>query len=331
MVKSVLNALKLVVPIGLAVYLFWTTFSDPATMSELRNSLSKVNWIYIVLTLVVVLISHLSRAYRWQFTIEPLGYKTKHTNAFFALMIGYVVNMLIPRAGEISRAAFFSRYEKIPMDKTLGTIASERIIDIIILLSITALTFWAERDIAWTKAKELYLENRGESQGLNYWLLGILAIGVIGLIFLWRNEKIRTKIKSIVTGLWQGVISIFKMEKKWAFLLHTLIIWGCYILMFYLPFLSLESTSHISFSTLMVGFVFGSFAVILTPGGTGAYHKMVGLALSLYGFSIALGESIGLIIWFAQAIFYIMVGLLCLYLITVTNQNYEGAISTTQE
>ena len=325
--KKVLKSLKIVIPIGLAIYLFWTTFKNPETRKEIITSINEVNYLYIIAMLVIVMLSHASRAYRWKFLLEPLGYKTKFSNSFFSIMIGYVVNMIIPRAGEISRAAIFSRVEKIPTEQAFGTIAAERFVDLIALALITFTTFYIERDTAWKNAMKLFKQNKnGEETSLlsNPILWIVLVATLLLLFFILRSPKIKEKLKGIASGLWEGISSIGKMKSKWKFLLHTVFIWGSYIFMFYLPFLSLDSTADISFNAIMVAFVFSAFAVVLTPGGTGAYHKAIGIAVGLYGYSVATGEAFGLIIWSAQAILNIVVGLLSLYLINKLNENYSG-------
>ncbi len=327
MVKKILNSLKIILPIGLAVYFFWTTFDNPETKEEIFTSFKEVNYFYIFLTLVIVLISHLSRAYRWRFLLKPLGYETKFSNSFYAIMIGYVVNMIIPRAGEISRAAFFSRFEKIPTEKTFGTIAAERVVDLFALATITFVTFYIERDTAWKAAMELYESNKKSQKAPFYenpWPWVVLAIFAAGAIFVLRSPKIKLKIQGLISGLIEGLLSIVKTKYKWQYLLHTIFIWGCYVFMFYLPFLGLESTKDIGINTILVAFVFSAFAIVLTPGGTGSFHKAVGLAIGLYGYSVATGEALGLIIWVAQAIFYIVIGLVSLYLINKTNEDYDG-------
>jgi uncharacterized protein (TIRG00374 family) len=327
LLKKFLKFLKIGLPIGLAIYLFYDTFQDPVTRAELVLSFQNVNYFYILLMLGVVAISHMSRAYRWGFLMEPLGYITKFKNAFYAVMIGYVVNMLIPRGGEISRAVFFSRAEKVPIEKAFGTIAAERVFDLLALAIITTVTFYIERETALKYAMELYEKNKGSGEESFIhkpivWI-GILSIIVLAVLFF-RNPKVKNKIENLSKGLWEGAMSIVKTKKKWAFLLHTLIIWFCYLLMFYIPFLSLDSTKDIGLNAIFVAFIFSAFSIVLTPGGTGAYHKAVGLAIGLFGYSAATGEALGLIIWCAQAVFNIVVGLLSLYLINKQNENYLG-------
>jgi len=324
--KKFLGSLKIVLPIGLAIFLFWKTFKDPELREQLAIAFSEVNWFYIALCLFVVFLSHISRAYRWKYLLQPLGYETKFSNAFFSLMIGYVMNMLIPRAGEISRAAFFSRFEKVSTEKVFGTIAAERVVDLIMLATITFITFFIERETALEPAKKLINDFLVRNSGIvnSPWPWLILAVGIIGMIFVLRKPVVREKIMGIVRGLKDGLLSIIHSQNKWQFLFHTLFIWTCYIVMFYIPFKSLASTSAIEFNAVMVAFVFGAFSVVLTPGGSGSYHYAVGFGLAFYGFNVDVGTALGLIIWVAQTVFYIVGGLSSLYLINKFNENYLG-------
>jgi len=255
--KKILGSLKIVLPIGLAIFLFWKTFRDPELRKELWIAFADVNLFYIFLCLIVVAFSHISRAYRWKYLLEPLGYKTKFSNSFFSLMIGYVMNMVIPRAGEISRAAFFSRFEKIPTEKAFGTIAAERVIDLMILGGLTFLTFFIERETALEPARKLVMDSMNKNMAIikSPWPYLALILLIAGAIFILRKPVIKDKIKGVILGLKEGLLSIVNSKNKWQFLFHTLFIWFCYILMFYLPFLSLESTSNIELNAVMVAFI----------------------------------------------------------------------------
>jgi glycosyltransferase 2 family protein len=149
----------------------------------------------------------------------------------------------------------------------------------------------------------------------------VLAV-LIGLYLL--GNSLRVKILGFLKGLLDGLLSIYHTPYKFRFIADSLLIWGLYLLMFFLPFHCMPETALMGTGAIMAAFVFGSFSVVLTPGGTGTYHFAVGLALSLYGLDLGIGQALGLAIWASQAFMLIVLGALSLLLVPRYNRNYEG-------
>ncbi len=322
--KQIIKLAKVVVPIGLAIYLMYSTFKDPAQRAELYDALGRANYLWVAVSMCCAWLSHVVRARRWKYLLEPMGYRTRFWNAYHSVMSGYLINMAIPRAGEISRAGLFSKTEDTPFDKTFGTIAGERVVDLIILLSITGVTVLTQYEIIWAAMVEQY-ENRPKSTGmaLQWKALIVFGIMVIGFV-LARKFGLGSKVKGFIMGLVEGVTSIFRTPYKWQFLRDTLIIWSLYLIMFSVMYQCLEESSGLGLGAVLAGFVFGSFAVVLTPGGTGAYHLAVAFALSYYGIQESTGQALGLIIWGSQTILVIVLGFLSLLLMPIYNREYSG-------
>jgi len=233
-------------------------------------------------------------------------------------LVGYLVNLIVPRAGEIARATAISKYENIPFEKAFGTIVSERIADVIMLLSIIATAFFLQ-----TELLSSYLFPK-ESVNSNY--LSYIFIGIIVLFFLFfrlikkSNNPLIDKIQNFVHGLIQGVISIFKMNKKWAFIFHTVFIWTMYVLMFYTVTFALPETTHLPFGALIVGFVVGGLSMALTNGGLGTYPIFVASALTLYGIAENPALAFGWIMWTAQTLMVLVFGGLSFLILPIYNQ-----------
>jgi uncharacterized protein (TIRG00374 family) len=267
------------------------------------------------------MLSHLSRAYRWQFLLAPLGYKPRFVNSVMAVLVAYLVNLLVPRAGEIARATTISKYEKIPFEKALGTIVSERIADVIILLGITLLAFVLQTELI----SEYLFKEEGESSHLKYYI--VAALGIAGFLFyrLIKNSSnpIINKIQKFVHGLIQGAISIFRMKNKWWFIFHTLFIWLMYVLMFYVVTFAIPETQNLPFGAIIVGFVVGGISMALTNGGLGTYPIFVASALSLYDVPLNPALAFGWIMWTAQTLMVLIFGGLSFLLLPIYNRNLK--------
>lgn len=250
--------------------------------------------------------------------LEPLGYKPKFANNIMAVLIAYLVNLIVPRAGEFARATAISKYESIPFEKAFGTIVSERIADVIMLLGIIAAAFLLQ-----TELLTQYLF-KDDSSNSNYVLYAFIALGILTLLFFRLIRKSNNifiqKIQNFVYGLIQGVVSIFKMKKKWAFIFHTFFIWTMYVLMFYVTIFALPETSNLPFSAIIVGFVVGSLSMALTNGGLGTYPIFVASAITLYGVTENPALAFGWIMWTAQTVMILVFGGLSFLILPIYNR-----------
>lgn len=315
MKKQLVNLVKIVLPlalgIGLIVY-FLQSFSEEELVDIYRAFL-EADYRWILFSLIFAILSHVSRAYRWQFTLKPLGYKPKLANSFFAVMIAYLVNLAIPRLGEFTRCGVMAKYEKIPYDNLLGTVIAERIADLIIMIAFSFLVLYFQFDIIGS-----YLNDKIESFNLPLSLSSLLMIAValmivgLGILYIlftrFKDNPLISKIGKFLLGITDGVKSIWKMEDKVAFIGHTIFIWAMYVLMFYVCFFSLPETSEVPFQGILTAFIMGGFTVILTNGGIGAYPAIVGLVLGLYGVEESTGYAFGTIVWAAQTILLLVLG-----------------------
>ncbi len=309
-----------ILPIALGVFLIWFSLSKlkPEDIDAIKNSFSTANYWWVALSLFFGILSHLSRAYRWTFMLEPLGYKPKFTNTILTVLIAYLVNLIVPRAGELARATGISKYENIPFEKALGTILSERIADVIMLLSIMATAFFLQTELL---SEYLF---KGNSSGTSYLLYTIIGLGFITLLFYQllkkSNNIIFKKIQNFVYGMIQGVISIFKMKKKWAFIFHTIFIWLMYVLMFYVVTFALPETTNLPLGAIIVGFVVGGISMALTNGGLGVYPVFVASAVTLYGVDQNSALAFGWIMWTAQTLMILIFGGLSFLILPIYNR-----------
>lgn len=306
-------------PLALGVFLIWYSIgsSTPAERATLWNNISHAKPFWISLSLFFGILSHLSRAYRWNCLLEPLGHKVKFPNSFMAVMVAYLANLGIPRTGEVLRAATVSTYENVPFEKGFGTIISERIIDLCMLLLIVGVTALLQTD---------NLLNYFSANQINPFtgVIILLLLLLCGLLFIRlirkSTHKILVKIREFAIGILEGMKSIFRLRQKKTFLFHTLSIWVLYILMFYVMKFAIPQTSELQIGAILVAFVVGSFAISLTNGGIGIYPLAIGAVLIWFGIDQQSGEAFGWIIWGSQTALNILLGGLSFFLLPVYNR-----------
>ncbi len=330
MKSKIISALKIILPLGFGVFLIWLFYDALCEddKADLFSAFGRANYFWVFLALVFSFLSHVSRAVRWKYLLQPLGYKVRFWNSYHALMIGYVVNLIFPRAGEASRAGILAKSEKVPFQKGFGTILAERAVDVGMLGIICLIGLGMQIDKIDAFKMKIASFNSGEAGCGNSMIFSILGkvvtygvlLGVIGVIILVIAKKsFREKIKTFVLGLWEGIISIFKTDGKIPFIAHTLFIWVMYVLMFAVCFYSLETTAVLGIDAMLAGFIAGTIGIILVQGGIGVYPAFVGLIVTTY---LAPNEpgvlpdalALGWIIWTSQTLLMIILGLISMAL-----------------
>ena len=305
---------------GIGIYLTWYFYSglEQEQKEDIPVTFANANYFWILLSVFVAWLGHLSRSYRWKFLMEPLNYSPKLSNMYHSTMIGYVLNFTIPRSGEVARPGFLAKKEGLPFDRVFGTVVAERIIDVLMLLIIT-LSTWA---LVGKKVID-DLTKREEDAGTPYLLYAVLAIGIMGLLVFIFSKKIRTLILDKLKGMWEGVKTIFTMKKRVPFILHTLFIWITYVLLLWLMAQGVAGMENIGIKELMVGFVVGAAAIAITPGGIGLYPIFLTAALVYFGYDRGLASSFAIMCWVIQTVFLVIAGIYSLYAINIKFSNSE--------
>jgi uncharacterized membrane protein YbhN (UPF0104 family) len=230
-------------------------------------------------------LSHILRALRWKMLLEPTGQIVRLSNSFWSLMTGYLVNLAVPRGGEVSRCYTLYELEKTPAEISFGTVVTERMADVVCLLILIALSFYME----WEKLKgfidSLNFSSSGKMQ-IPGWAWAFVGLGIVFLVavyFLRKNEKFL----KLVHGFKEGLLSVVHLKNKWLFVFYSLTIWALYFLMSYFVLMAFPETDHLGFSAVVTVFAIGSIAMATPlPGGIGSYHVLVPLGLTtLYSIS----------------------------------------------
>lgn len=313
MKQQLIKVLKIIVPLGVGVYLSWYFFSGltDEQLEQTKNAFFEADYFWIVLSLVIAFLGHLSRAYRWLFLLDPLGYKPKLINAYHATMSGYIINYTVPRSGEVARAGILMQTEDVPFEKGFATIVVERIIDVLMLGGIVLFTTFLQANSE--EFEKIMEEGKGGDSNAIWYLLGAGAlIGIVGLIVYLRNQKIKQWVNEKVRGFIEGLKSVWTMKRKWSFAFHTVFIWATYVGMLWCSALAFPQTKDMPIEAILAAFVVGAAAIALLPGGIGVYPLWITGVLTMYSIDFA---AFGIFVWVAQTVLLLILGLLSLFLV----------------
>lgn len=328
MKKKVLSLLQYLFFLALGIFLLWLTLRK-SDWNTIANDLKDADYIYLIPAVIMLLLSHYVRALRWRILIEPLGYKPSVINTFLSVMIGYWANLAVPRLGEVLKCTILARYEKVPADKLVGTIVAERAFDVVSLLVILLITIGIQYDIIGEFTAEAFNNFfRSSSGGFSYFRVAIFIGTILLLVFVFRyimkrlsHRTFVIKIRAVLKGIWQGLSSVRFIRNKGMFLLHSVLIWGLYLLSTYMGFFAMRDLSQYGIKAAFSALSFGSLGMIIpSPGGIGSFQYAIQQVMMLYGVSAEKGLSLGMLIWVAQTGIIIITGTICFLLLPVINK-----------
>lgn len=327
--KTVKNIFKITFFVLTGAFLFFLVYKD-FDFKELFDGLKNLNWWWFLLMFVIGIFSHISRTMRWQMLLESNGEKTRFLNTFFAVINGYFANIAVPRLGEVTRCAVVSKYDKVNFSKVLGTMVTERIIDVIVLLLITILAV-----VLQSGEINAFLTNNPDlGKNLEFLIslpviLGVIIIGIISILFIVRiakgkynHIKVFQKLSNFINNFWKGIISLKTVKRPLIFIFHSFFIWSMYFLMLYVCFFAFEGFENLNLMSALVLFVAGSFGMVApAPNGIGAYHFMIIQALMIYGISQNDAAGFAFIVHSLQTAGLIIMGVISFVFIPIINKN----------
>jgi glycosyltransferase 2 family protein len=329
MQKRVIAILQYVIFLGAGIFLVWWQLKDmtAAEETEFYNAFTQANYWLIIPIVFMSLLSHLSRSIRWKYLMEPLSYKPALKNVFSVTMIGYLANSAVPRLGEILKCSFLARYEKMKVEKLVGTIIVERTFDFICFLIFIGITILIQIDVVGGYAQTKIL-SIGSNAGIPIWIkIFILFSSIATIIWLVRwlfkkypGNKVVAGINTFFKGIGEGFRTIKNLRQKKAFLFHTVLIWSLYLLQVYIGFQAMAGTSHLDMKAACSVLTLATLAMIATPGGIGSFPLFVMETLLMYGIASPLGKAFGWLIWGVSTGIIIIVGLACLLIIPYLNR-----------
>ena len=298
-------------------------------VDKLLHDFSTINIGWMLLVVAAFTVSNIMRALRWQMLLQPLGYRAGFANSLLTILLGYFANLGFPRMGEVVRAGSLARYEKIPLEKVMGTCVVDRLMDFLCLGGVVGLAFLLEGQTVLH-----FLEHRQQSGAQSGSLLentfvltalGLLVTGTLAAVVFWhklRQLPAFQKVAGLLKGFWDGLRSVFKLQHTGLFLAYSIGIWLMFYLQCYFNLLAFPPTAQLGASAALMVFVFGTLGfVIPSPGGMGTFHALAIAGLALYGINGGDAFSYANIAFFAIQIFYnIVAGLLALVLLPILNR-----------
>jgi uncharacterized protein (TIRG00374 family) len=316
--KALGNLIKLIIFLGLGIFLVWliTHKLTPLQWQRIHDAARAANYWLLIPICFIGFLSFLFRALRWRLLLLPLGYRVGVFTIYSSVVVGYLANLAIPRMGEVTRCGMLARYERLPVDKVIGTMIVERTFDVICLALLMAVTILWQIDTVG----DFFYDNvlvkiaalfRYEDIGS---LLLWLAVGLIGCIILWlvlrrfRQSDWYRRLSRLLGGIKTGFVSVARLRQKKLFLVYTGLIWLCYFLMVYIGFYCFKETAALGTKAALSVLIFGSIGMILTQGGIGAYQLIVERVLLLYGVAKAYGFAFGWLSWLSQTGLILILG-----------------------
>jgi len=331
MKKKLFTIFQYVVFLGLGFFLAWLSLKnlDSQKRQEIKIAVEHARYWLVVPVFLILISAHMVRALRWKLLINSLGYHPKTQNTFFAVMSGYLINLALPRFGEILKCTLLARYEKVPADKLIGTIILERVIDAITLVLILFITFVIQPDI-YTDLINAFFHSPHEhhKRKIAGWIIAMIIVGIIaGIVILWMIFKKKNLsdlfavFKRIGRSVWQGVSAVEHLKRRWTFLFYSVLLWFLYFIAGYIGFFALRETSqHVGVDQGLAVLSAGSIGMTIMPGGIGAYPLLIGKTMEIYGLTESISTAFGWILWVVQTGLILIVGIISLVLLPNLNK-----------
>ena len=337
MKKNTKSIIQFLVLLSVGILLAWLSIKSVwAEKDKIIESFQTANYVWVFIAILISLLSHYLRAFRWNYLLKPLGHQVKPFNALGAVLVGYFANYGIPRMGEITRCTLVTKYDKVPFEIALGTVITERIVDTLLLLVIFVLTLFAQFS-QLTSLSSQYLFNplMSKLHGVSEHplkLVVLISVIVLVSVFLFLIRKkisnlLNSKLGSIIKGFGKGLSSIKDIDKKFQFIALSIAIWLCYFYSLYVCFFAFTGTSHLGHSECLVLMLFGTFGVVFSPGGLGAYPAIVTSLLLFYGIDKISAVAFPWMAWTSQFVLIVVLGVLSLILLPLLNKEKTDVVS----
>lgn len=327
MSKTLSNVLKLVVSLGLGFLIVWLTVRQltPADMEVVKGVFRRTQYHWVIIGALVGMLSNVARAERWKMLLNSIGYTPKRSNVIYSVFVMYAGNLLFPRLGEVSRCTILYNTDRVPVDKSIGTMVLERVVDVVCMLALGLVALIWQYDLLMGLLQDKFLSHisiRGGSFFTSYIFLFIVLLlvaligGVLYLFFRMRSHPFVVKLESFIRGMIDGLLSIRHLQNPLLFIFYSILIWAMYTYMLVICYYSLPETSDLGLASGLAIVFFGGIAFIISQGGIGAYPPVVALVLQLYGISYEVGFAFGWLVWSLQTAAVILFGMASFILVS---------------
>jgi len=333
--KNIKSIIQFVVLLSIGILLIWLSVRKitPNEKTEIINAFETADYFWVIFGMLISILSHFLRAYRWNYLLKPVGHKVNLLNATCHVIIGYFANYGIPRMGEVSRCTLAAKYDKVPFEIGFGTVITERIIDFFLFLVIFFLTLAFQFSKLIGLANELIFDKlKIKFLAISQKPLQMIVMFVFALIVIYAIIRFRKKFRSLfrgklggmIRGMADGIGSVRNMKNPGQFILLSIGIWLCYFYSLYVCFFALSGTSHLGQRECLTLLLFGTFGVIFSPGGLGAYPAIVGgILLYTYQVDKAYAFAFPWLAWTSQFILIVVLGIISLIVLPLYNRNKD--------
>lgn len=328
------SIIQFIVLLALGVLLVWLAIRQVISEKEkIINAFASADYFWVLISTIIAFLSHFLRAYRWKYLLEPLGHEISLFNSMAGVFVGYFANYGIPRMGEITRCTVIDPYTKFPFQVGFGTVITERIVDFVLLLLIFVLTLVFQFAELSGLSHQYIFDPLSKKIGLFYEkplfgsILILIGLIMVGALFYFRKKitgALKGKFGNFIKGFGEGLSSVRKMKNFWSFILLSIAIWACYFYALYFCLKALPETNTIGHKECLTLMLFGTFGVIFTPGGLGAYHLIIKEVLIFYGVAIIPAVALPWLVWTSQFVLILILGVLSLILLPIVNKNKNG-------
>lgn len=306
--------IRIVLPLLLGAFILYWVYRDFDFERAFRVLRHGLRWDWMALSLFFGVWSHVARGLRWRQTLDPLGVHPRKSHLIDAIYLSYATSLVVPRLGEVSRCGVLSRYDGVPFSKSLGTVVTERMVDALCMLLIAGVTLLLELPVFLTffhqtGTKIPSLVHLFASPWFYVALFSVVG-AVAVLVWMVRALSVFERVRGVVLDVWQGIVSLRQVRNVPLFLFHTVVMWVCYFLHFYLTFYCFPFTADLGIQAGLVMFVAGTFAVIVpTPNGAGPWHFAVISMMMLYGVDATDASTFALLVHGVQTLLVVVLGL----------------------
>lgn len=317
--KRIRTILQYLFFLGLGLLFVWLSLKNlnAENLAQIRKSLQHARYWLIIPVFAMLFMSHFVRAIRWRLLMEPMGYKPTKSNTFFAVMIGYLVNQGVPRLGEVVKCTMLARYEKLSVEKLIGTVILERVVDALSFLTVLGITLAIQPGIYTELVNSFFSHgDPGNKKQLpGYALVGIVIGIIVLLVAAWMVVKkknfgdLKALLKRIGRRVWEGISSVQHLKKKWQFIFLTIALWSLYLFSGYIGFYALQETSSYGIREAFTILSAGSIGMIASPGGIGAYAYLIQKTMPVYGLNEGIALAFGWILWLVTTAVIVIGGL----------------------
>ncbi len=323
------NAVKILLPLllgGAILYWMYRGFDFERVRQVV---LYEMDWMWMVLSFPFGILAQALRGWRWRMSLQPVVGSVRSSVSVNSIFLSYAASLVVPRIGEFTRCAVLKRWEGVSFTRALGTVVTERIVDLLLMLIIVGATLMLEMSTFGTFFRQTGTSVSTILSGFSWagWLVTVVCLLAMAILLhiLLRRLSFYSRMKTTLADIWQGVVSLKNVRGLPLFALMTVGIWLCYFLHYYLTFFCFDFTRHLGLACAMVTFVVGSIAVIVpTPNGAGPWHFAVKTMLILYGVADEQALYFVLIVHTVQTLLVIALGVYAWLSLNFIKRKVEG-------